>query len=190
MIYISVFLQWTQVYKVIRDPNSARDIISKNWAAKVECAFVFYFTCVTIASIYFSMWDHVSRLGSDLDTIKLVLQILNEATMMAIIIMFTILLVLFMRLIKGQGEFMQSMKCQVGTFFSIAICSLTIKFAFGMGEALISYSHKYGTPLEHKHDTFFLIDSSANLICDIAVSAQIIFYLYTSSSHNEHLVDP
>lgn len=79
------------------------------------------------------------------------------------------------------------MKCQVVTFFSIAICSLTIKFLFGVTETFISFEHNDDTQLPKSHDTFFLYDSMANLICDIAVSAQIIFYLYTSTSHNSQL---
>lgn len=77
VIYVSVFLQWAQVYQVITDPSSARDIIAKNWAAKVECAFVFYYTCVIIASIYFTTWEHVDDFNQSLKIVKLCLQILN-----------------------------------------------------------------------------------------------------------------
>ena len=143
---------------MISDPSSATEIIRKNVAAKIECGFVFYFTITIVASIYFSMWDHTVSGGmrTTLNKYKLSLQILNQLTIFVITVLFSVLFVLFFRLIAAQNDFLQPMKCQVGTFFTIAIVSLTIKLGLGIGEAIISFKNIDGTPLELKYNRFFL----------------------------------
>ena len=53
-----VFLQWAQVYRVINNPEDAAETLAHNWAVKMQCAFIVYFTIMIIASIYFSAWRY------------------------------------------------------------------------------------------------------------------------------------
>ena len=58
VINVVVYLQWAQVYRVLTHLNSASETFLKNWAIKMECSFVTYFTVLMICSIFVSMWDH------------------------------------------------------------------------------------------------------------------------------------
>ena len=53
-----VFLQWAQVYRVITNPEDASETLAHNWAVKMQCTFIIYFTIMIIASMYFGAWAH------------------------------------------------------------------------------------------------------------------------------------
>ena len=50
-----VFLMWAQVYRVVTSPQAAASTLARNWAVKMQCAFVVYFTVLIITSVYFDM---------------------------------------------------------------------------------------------------------------------------------------
>ena len=61
IINLVVFLQWAQVYRVLTSPRDARETLAHNWAVKMQCGFVTYFTTLIIVSCYFGMWQHLDN---------------------------------------------------------------------------------------------------------------------------------
>jgi len=144
ILNMSVILQWVQVYKVISDPCNAKETIIQNWASKMECLFVFYFTLVIVGSLYFSLWDHLDKDLSytKLDTAKIVFLGINSATQFLLIILYAVLFFKFNRLINKQNDHLSSMKFQVVTFFTIAIIAMSLRLGTGIFEETISITNR------------------------------------------------
>ena len=94
-----VFLQWAQVYRVITNPEDASETLAHNWAVKMQCTFIIYFTIMIIASMYFGAWAHTDQTKLWLRNMKLALQICNLFTQVFLIGIYSILLMYFKRLI-------------------------------------------------------------------------------------------
>lgn len=99
---VVVLLQWAQVYRVICNPSRATNTFVTNWAIKMECTFVTFFTLVMVGSIYTNMYDHLigdSDHDNILDVTRTTFQIINSVTRLIVILLYVVLLYLFNRLI-------------------------------------------------------------------------------------------
>ena len=191
VINVVVFLQWAQVYRVIKNPERANQTFVTNWAVKMESIFVLVFTILTIASIYASMYDHFredDKGDSALDVTKATLQVVNSMILFIVILFYIGLLVLFQRLIKLENEVLAPLKYQLNVFFFISITAMTLKLCAIVTESVISFKNDdKDIVLDKTLLIYFAILGGLNIVSDLSFSGLILSYLMTSAEKEREI---
>ena len=107
LVSMVIYVQWSQVYKVISNPEEADQTLIRNWAQKTECFFVCLLSIIMIAGLYFCMWDHYNEHDEQAVRVaKIVFQTINEVIRIAVIGLYIGLFCLFLNLMRAENEYL------------------------------------------------------------------------------------